>query len=92
MANTKQIIKKEKNSFVLPKGATVINKTVNIEVEEIENGFLIIKRVELKYKRSDKDYSDYEYINKKYFSETNPFEEVVTQNKELANIFDDNDA
>lgn len=63
---------KEKDKNALPAGAKVIKKTTNIDVEEIENGFLITKRTEVEYQVKDKSYTDWKSIYKKYYSKTNP--------------------
>jgi hypothetical protein len=78
---------KTKETFVLPKGAIVENKSVNIEVEEIENGYLITKRIEIKYKPKDREYHDWKTICKKYYSLENPFDDIKVENKELADLF-----
>lgn len=61
-----------KKSFKLPAGAKIISKEVRMTVEEIENGYLLIKIYDIKYQQKGKDYNDYEYFTRKYFSETNP--------------------
>ena len=61
-----------KSKDVLPTGAKILKQTTNIDVEEIENGFLITKRTEYEYQRKDKDYTDWKSIYKKYYSKTNP--------------------
>lgn len=68
----------------LPKGAKVIKKTVNTTVEEIENGFIVIKNFDIKYSLGKN--SDYLYYNKKVYSETNPIE--IKEDKMLAEYFD----
>jgi hypothetical protein len=55
----------------LPKGATILSKENRIRVEEIENGFLVIKDTEIKYSLG-KDKIDWMYINQKYYSKDNP--------------------
>ena len=65
---------RSKSSESLPKGANVISRDTNVEVEEIENGFLITKRTEIKYKIKDQGYNDYLSIVKKFFSTTNPLQ------------------
>ena len=42
-------ITKEGNMNTMPKGAKILGKETTIEVEQIVNGFLIIKRTEIKY-------------------------------------------
>ena len=54
----------------VPKGAKILSKTTNINVEEIENGFLVCKSTDIRY-QVDK-HTDYMYISKKYFSKENP--------------------
>lgn len=61
---------KEKNE--LPAGAKVIKKTTRVDVEEIENGFLVTKTTDVEYQPKESKYTDYKYINKKYYSKTNP--------------------
>lgn len=53
-----------------------------VRVEEINNGFLIIKNTEGKNTKGE-----YEYKEEKWFSETNPLE-INTENKSLADLFD----
>lgn len=81
--NTKEIsyISKEINN--LPKNAEILEKDIRINVEEIENGFLIIKISSTKYK--DGDRNDWLHSTKKYFSKTNP---LKIEEKTLAEKFD----
>lgn len=78
--------KKEINN--IPKGAKVLNKEVSISVEEIENGFLISKSVEVKYEIEKR--TDYSYYTKKYFAKENPLEIDMDsfEEKTLADNFD----
>lgn len=79
---------KEKSS--LPKGAKIISKELSIDVEEIENGFLISKRVEMKYQLPNRDYNDYHSYTKKYFAKDNPLtlnEEVMDDKTSIADKF-----
>lgn len=66
-------------------------EVTSVNVEEIENGFLIIKDCKLYYK-IDKKYNskgeDYDYKMKKYYSKTNPLT-IRLDNKSLADIFDE---
>lgn len=78
---------KEKEKLVLPKGAKEIKRTVDVTVEEIENGYLITKRIELQYQMPEKSYTDYTSCCKKYYSLTCPIK-VNNKNKELADLFD----
>ena len=72
-----------KEKATLPKGAKVISKEVSIDVEEIENGFLICKRTEIKFQLPGKDYNDYHSITKKFFAKENPLtlDEGVMEDK-----------
>lgn len=65
---------RSKSNETLPKGASVVSKDTTVDVEEIENGFLITKRTEIKYKMKEQSYHDYLSINKKFFSTTNPLQ------------------
>lgn len=82
---------KTKEKSTLPKGAIVESKEVSVEVEEIENGFLITKKTEYKYRMKDKDYSDWKTCYKKYYNKTNPVE-IETANKALADMFEETDS
>lgn len=65
---------KTKKVQSVPTGAKIVSKETSVEVEEIENGFLINKRTEVTYKMKDQGYNDYMSIQKKYFSTTNPLQ------------------
>lgn len=74
-----------KETFKLPAGAKVISKEVTVDVEEIENGFLVCKRTEFKYRMKERDYNDYGSITKKFFSKENPLtldESLMEDSKE----------
>lgn len=87
-ANTTRVSKttKEKGKEV-PAGAKVINTSTEVRVEEIENGFIISKEIRTEYKLKDKEYSDYVYDTKKYYSEEDPLEINITD-KSLADAFE----
>lgn len=76
----------------MPKGAKILNKNTRIEVEEIENGFLISKCFDIKYEYesgTDKEVrTDYLYYTKKWFSKTDPLE-IKIDEKSLADSFED---
>lgn len=57
------------------------NKDVRVSIEEIKNGYLIIKTVE--YQDPKKGW---QYNTEKYYSKDNPFE--ITD-KSLADLFDE---
>lgn len=68
----------------IPSGAKIIGKDVRIEIEEIENGFLITKNYEIKYKI--KDNIDWCYCTKKYYSKEDPLQ-INTEDKSVAEFF-----
>lgn len=86
-------VKQKSKPFVLPKGATLDNKTIKVEVEEIENGFLITKTIEYSYYPKEQQYRDYKTITKKVFASTNPFDETSSENdtvnKSLVDLFNE---
>lgn len=59
-----------KSNFKLPEGAEVISNTFSINVEEIENGFIVRKSYDIKYQIGER--IDYAYHNKKWYSKKNP--------------------
>lgn len=69
----------------VPKGAEILKNDVRVDVEEIENGFLIVKNYDIKY--TVKGESGYAYYSKKWFSETNPLA-IDTKDSSLADLFD----
>lgn len=72
----------------VPDGATILSKTVRVETEEIENGWLITKNFDVKYKEKGKDYNDYAYYTKKWYSKDNPLTVKLTD-ASLADEFND---
>jgi hypothetical protein len=72
----------------IPEGAEILNTTTSVDVEEIENGFIICKRVETKYMAPGKEYSDWNTETKKYYSKENPLS-ISVEDKELADMFDE---
>ena len=72
---------KEENK--VPSGCEIIKKETRLEVEEIENGFLITKRAEIKY-LDKKGEPLWCYPCKKYFCKTNP---LKIEEKSLAEKF-----
>lgn len=61
---------RKKEEFTLPKGAKVLYKDISIRVEEIENGFLVSKEINVKFEVNKM--TDYRYYTKKYYSQENP--------------------
>ena len=72
---------KEENK--VPSGCEILKKETRLEVEEIENGFLITKRAEIKY-LDKKGETKWCYPCKKYFCKTNP---LKIEEKSLAEKF-----
>lgn len=76
-----------KRTFTLPKGGTITKKNVSLSVKEIENGFLLTKSYDLEWTDS-KGNTHYEYFNKDWFSEKNPIEINMPDEKSLADKLD----
>lgn len=81
----KKDIKKEENKPV-PKGAIILSENTTTDVEAIENGYLITKRTEIRYKTSKDSYSDYYYDTKKWYSKEDPLT-VNVKDKSLSEAF-----
>ena len=80
MEGLKNASYKTKEDYSLPKGAKIIKNTTSLNVEEIENGYLITKSSDISYKVGDKQ--DYCYHTKKFFSKENPLESYMENFKE----------
>lgn len=65
-----RLVKRQENN--LPEGSTIISKDVNFSVEEIENGYLLVKTFEIRYSLNDQ--TDYLHYSRKMFSEDNPIQ------------------
>ena len=79
---------KKKEVVNIPKGAKILSKNSTLTVEEIENGFLLIKNTDTKYQLNKN--TDYAYSTKKWFSKENPLiiDEKKVEKKFLADNFD----
>lgn len=88
MEGKKRLSIESKATFSLPEGATILKKDVDMTVEEIENGYIIIKRFEIKYQIAGGD-TDWQYFTKKWFTKDNPVEidESVAEDIDLADKF-----
>lgn len=73
-----------KQNFKLPEGATVIKNSHTISIREIENGFILRKSYDIKWKLGDD--SNYEYFNKEWWSKENPLK--ITMPKEEKSLAD----
>lgn len=71
----------------VPAGSEILSRSTSVDIEEIENGFIINKRTEVKYMAPKKEYSDYCSYTKKWYSKTNPLT-INSDDKELADLFD----
>jgi hypothetical protein len=76
-----------KETFTLPEGAKVLKKDYNIRVEEIENGFIVIKSYDIQYQVGDN--KDYGYYHKKWYSETNPLKIDIDDEAEQKYLADE---
>lgn len=85
--NTRVSIDNNNNSMP-PKGATIIERNVSTSTEEIENGFLITKSVDGRYKIGKSDDSNWFNYSKKWYSKTDPLT-VKIDDKSLADAFDE---
>lgn len=85
-------IRSETKTGTPPKGATIIEKTVNTSIEQIENGYLTTKTYSGRY-TTDKNadgYGTYFDYSKKWYSKEDPL--LITVNdKDLADAFEDDD-
>jgi len=61
-----------KKTFKLPPGASVISKETRVTVEEIQNGFILRKSHDIKWRGKDDDSNNYDYYSEVWFSEENP--------------------
>lgn len=90
MADTKvTTVKKDVKKEVvkpIPKGAEILSQNTTTDVEQIENGFLITKRTETKYKEKGREYSDWSYETKKWYSKVDPLT-INTTDKNLSEAF-----
>lgn len=68
----KNLTVRSKETGKIPKGAKIISKNIQTVVEEIENGYLIIKSYDIEYSLGDKN--DYRHFSKKLYSKENPVE------------------
>ncbi len=87
-SNTEVVKQKE-----VPKGAEIISSTIRTNTEEIENGFLITKSFDVRYKPpgAGKDASsEYAYYSKKWYSKVDPLT-ITVNDKSLAEAFNDDE-
>lgn len=70
-----------------PAGSKIINKTIRVETEQIENGWLITKNYDIEYQEKGSDGTRYAWYSKKWFSKTDPLQ-VKLNDKGLADEFE----
>lgn len=63
---------KEKDKTSIPIDAKILRKSTRISVEEIENGFILSKTIDVEYEVEGRQ--DWKHLTKKYFSKTNPLD------------------
>lgn len=63
-------VKPRDEDRVIPEGAAIINKHLDTTVEEIENGFLVVKTMEIEYRYNDE--VNYAHMTRKRFTKDNP--------------------
>lgn len=61
-----------KESSSIPEGAKILKKDVRIEVQEIENGFILSKNYDIKYQVDGE--TNWDYYCKKWFHKENPID------------------
>jgi hypothetical protein len=76
-----------KKKFNLPEGATIISKSVNLSVEEIENGYILRKSYDIKWSNEEGE-NQYDYFTKSWYSKENPITVNMPKDKSLADKLD----
>lgn len=73
-----------------PEGAKIIEQTVRTETEQIENGWLIIKSWDGRYKNKDDEdkYGNWFNYSKKWFSKEDPLT-ITLNDQSLADAFEE---
>jgi hypothetical protein len=84
LQEAKSIIFESKDNTKLPKGAVIIKKSVNVTVKEIDNGFIVKKSYDIKYKV--KEQIDWLYVTKEIYTKDNPIQ--IKEDKSLADYFE----
>ena len=84
------VTNKVKENKEPPAGATIVSKTIRTETEQIENGWLISKNLDISYRMKGDTYDKYTYYTKRWYSKTDPLEVKVTD-ASLSDEFNDED-
>lgn len=82
--NEVSISKSSSEGKGVPEGAEILKKETRVRVEKIENGYILTKNIEYKYQIDDR--TDWAYVDKKFFSKTDPLQ-IKLNNKSLADDF-----
>ena len=72
----------------VPEGAEILKKETRIRVRKIENGYIVVKNSDVKYKEQGSEHSSWAYITKEFYSKADPLE-IKLKNKSLADSFDE---
>ena len=86
---TSSITEENKKNDKPPKGADIIEETIRITTEQIENGYLITKNFSGRYKEKGSNadsYGRYYDYNLKWYSEDDPLT-ITLNDKSLAESF-----
>ena len=78
----------EQKPFVLPEGATIVKKTVNMSVRKIRNGYVLRKSYDIKWKMEDSDDTQYDFYVDEWYSKDNPVTVTMPKEKSLAEKLD----
>jgi hypothetical protein len=74
-----------------PKGAIIIEETTRTETEEIENGWLVIKTCDGRYRpkdASEDSYAEWFSYSQKWYSKEDPLE-ITVKDKSVAEAFNE---
>lgn len=77
-----------KKEFTLPEGATIVKKSVDLSVKEIENGFLIRKSYDIQWSPEGSTETKYDYFCREWYQKENPVKINLPKDKSLAEKLD----
>lgn len=79
----------EEKEQKVPAGAEILSTSTRLKVMKIENGYLLCKTKDVKFKAAGSDHSDWLYIEKKWYSKENPMTvNIVDEDEEQDNLAD----
>ena len=61
-----------KKTFSLPEGGTIIKKSCTVSAREIQNGFILRKSWDIKWKPANEGDTQYEYFTEEWYTKENP--------------------